>query len=244
MRRLAKGRLGETLLGHLDYYRFPERRNVWGGPFNGQKARVALFLALMRRCSPSAIIETGTYLGTTTELLSEFGCPVYTIEDHPRSYGFARARLRKRRNVTLLRGDTRKALRQLFDGPLDSLVGGTLFFYLDAHWKADLPLAEELKLVFDRCLAAMVMVDDFQVPGDPGYGFDDYGQGKALTPDYIAPVVAAHGLTAFYPATPASEESGARRGCVVLVRRSVYGEAFASLSLLRSIGDMPTESVS
>ena len=115
----------------------------------------------------------------------------------------------------------------MLDEPLRSVTGSTLFFYLDAHWNADLPLAEELEIVFARCPAAVVMVDDFQVPDDPGYGYDDYGPGKTLTPDYIAPMVASHDLAAFYPATPATEESGERRGCVVLARDDVHGAALS-----------------
>jgi len=31
------------------------------------------------------------------------------------------------------------------------------------------------------------MIDDFQVLDDPGYAYDDYGPGKALTPDLVDP---------------------------------------------------------
>jgi hypothetical protein len=112
-------------------------------------------------------------------------------------------------------------------------TASNLFIYLDAHWNADLPLADELDIVFNACPPAVVMVDDFQVPDDPGYGYDDYGPGQALTADYIAPAVEAFALMPFYPATPAAEERGARRGCVVLVRRGVHTAALASLGLLR-----------
>jgi hypothetical protein len=106
-----------------------------------------------------------------------------------------------------------------------------VFFYLDAHRGPNLPLAQELDIIFARCPAAIVMIDDFQVPGDTGYGHGV--RGKALTLDYIAPAVQAYGLAAFYPATPAVEESGWRRGCVILVRGAIHGGALASLNLLR-----------
>ncbi|MGH7488291.1 MAG: hypothetical protein ACREMY_22235, partial [bacterium] len=60
---------------------------------------------------------------------------------------------------------------------------------------------------------AVLMIDDFQVPGDPGYSFDDYGPGKALTSEYL-PELNGWGL--FYPCAPSSSETGARRGCAVL----------------------------
>jgi hypothetical protein len=187
----------------------------------------------MQRLAPAAIVETGTYLGTTTECLAGTGLPVFTVEANPHIYGFAKARLRKRSNVTLLQEDSRTALPQLFDGPLAPFAGATLFIYLDAHWKADLPLAKELETVFNRCPSAVVMVDDFLVPHDSGYGYDDYGPGSALTPAYIAAALAAHGLAAFYPSRLAARESGARRGCVVLARADMHGDALDALPLLR-----------
>jgi hypothetical protein len=90
-----------------------------------------------------------------------------------------------------------------------------VFFYLDAHGWGALPLAEELALAFRHWPAAVVMVDDFQVPGDAGYGFDDYGDGEALTLGYLAGhrVLPPH---VWFPACASEHESGARRGCVVL----------------------------
>ena len=105
--------------------------------------------------------------------------------------------------------------------------------YLDAHRGTDLSLAEELSIVFGVCTNAIVMVDDFQVPFDTGYGHDDYGPGRVLTAELIDPIVAAHSLQVFYPSTPSAEETGARRGCVVIASTSV---ALASLPLLRRIG--------
>jgi hypothetical protein len=55
-------------------------------------------------------------------------------------------------------------------------------------------------------------VDDFQVPGDHGYGYDNYGVGKALTREYIVPLVSQFELSEFYPRTPSSVETGGRRG--------------------------------
>ena len=233
---IARQLLGETTfdmvattVGMVDYYCYPKQRVTWGGPFNGQHNRQRIFKAILALLQPAAIIETGTYVGTTTEFLAQFGLPVFTVEGNPRNYGFARVRLRKWRNVSLVFGDSREALLRWFGNSLCSVTDGALFIYLDAHWYADLPLAEELDIVFKQCPAAVVMVDDFQVPDDPGYGHDDYGPGKALTVDYIAPAMERYGLVALYPATPALSESGARRGCVILARRAV-GATLASLA--------------
>src|SRR5215469_4379766 len=186
MKGIIRRLLGDTAIGMISYLLFPSRGAAWGGPFNGQLARQALFRDIIDSCQPCAIVETGTYLGTTTEFLADTGLPVYSMESDRRNYGFARARLWGRRNVSLFRGDSRKTLHKLIDGPLHAFASSnSLFFYLDAHWNDDLPLAGELELVFSRCSAAVVMIDDFQVPFDAGYAYDDYGAGKALIPQYI-----------------------------------------------------------
>jgi hypothetical protein len=116
-----------------------------------------------------------------------------------------------------------------------ALCSRALFFYLDAHWNVDLPLAEEIDLVFRRCPAAVVMIDDFPVPSDAGYGYN--GPGKALVSDYFEPAVLAHQLRAFYPATPSAVESGGRRGCIVLAKDNCLGPVLASLPLLRPVAE-------
>jgi hypothetical protein len=90
----------------------------------------------------------------------------------------------------------------------------TPFIYLDAHWEEDLPLREELEIIREAWDRAIVMIDDFAVPGDPGYGYDDYGSGKALEQDYLPPMP---GWSLCYPAVPSAEETGERRGCSVLL---------------------------
>lgn len=235
LKDIIQSLLGDTAVGMISYFRVSSRVAAWGGAFNGQLARQALFRDIVDSCQPRAIVETGTCHGTTTEFLADTGLPIYSIESDRRRYGFARARLWRRRNVSLLRGDSRETLYKLIDGPLHALARrSSLFFYLDAHWNDDLPLAGELELVFSRCSAAVVMIDDFHVPFDAGYGYDDYGANKALVPQYIAPSVLVYGLQAFYPSTSSATETGARRGCVVLANHSALVFGLSALPLLRT----------
>jgi hypothetical protein len=206
--------------------------------FNAQTARQSLFRDIITNTQPRAIIETGTCFGTTTEFMAQTGLPVFSIEANSQYYRIARARLLRRRNIQLLCGDSRATLRKLFDGPLHRLCSRALFFYLDAHWNVDLPLTEEIDIVFRRCPSAVVMIDDFRVPFDPGYGYDDYGPGKALVSDYIQPAVLAHQLRAFYPSTPSAVENGARRGCIALAKDGYLGPVLASMALLRPAEDV------
>jgi hypothetical protein len=226
--------LGDEAVGMIDYVRFPDRGDANFGPLNGQPFRQNLFRDMVERFRPVAIVETGTYRGTTTKFMAGLGLPVFSVEESLRNFGFARIRLWGHRNVKLFVGDSCDALCSWFNGPLRDMASRTLFFYLDAHWNEDLPLAEELDIVFRCCTQAVVMIDDFQVPHDKGYGYDDYGPGKALTPDYLTNAITEHGLCAFYPSTPSAQEGGWRRGCVVLAKNKVHGAALASLALLRS----------
>ena len=189
---------------------------------------------LIAAFAPAAIVETGTFHATTTEHLAEAGLPVYTMEANHTNFGFALRRLIWRRNVTMRLCDSRAGLRSLFGGPLRRRLADTVFFYLDAHWNEDLPLAEEIDIIFTHCAAAIVLIDDFEVPGDAGYGFDDYGEGRALTAAYIDEQVRTHGLAVFYPSTPSFDESGARRGCAVLVKASSHLAAMSNVPLLRA----------
>ena len=143
--------LGDEVVGAVEYLIYPDRAAAWGGPFNGQRSRQDLFHSLVERSAPIAIVETGTYLGTTTEFMAATGLPIFSVENNPRNFGYARARLWRSHNVHLLRGDSRAALRRLFDGPLRCSGNHSLFVYLDAHWNNDLPLAEELEIVFGAC---------------------------------------------------------------------------------------------
>ena len=209
--------LGEKAKGFFDYYRFPELRKAWGGPFNGQKHRQNIFAAL-KAFDFSAIMETGSFRGTTTELFARTGLPVFSCEGHPRIYGFARARLLGFRNVSLGFGDSRLQLRKILAELGPAGCGKPIFFYLDAHWQMDLPLAEELEIVLEACAQPVIMIDDFEVPDDRGYRFDRYGEGKSLIRSYIEPFISRDNLSLFYPAAPSADESGAKRGCAILVR--------------------------
>jgi hypothetical protein len=91
-----------------------------------------------------------------------------------------------------------------------------VFFYLDAHWEAHLPLRDELRIIAINWKDALILIDDFCVDDDPGYGYDDYGPMGSLTLDYIdIPELA--GYVRLFPAVESAAETGSRRGAVLLV---------------------------
>jgi hypothetical protein len=206
-------RLPPDLAGRIDLFR-PSLRDSWGGPLNGQLRRREIVRDLARRIQFDQVIETGTYRGTSTEFLSAvFGAPVTSIEANPRLFSYSSRRLAAWPDITVEFGDSRAILRRVADGA--SGKSESVFAYLDAHWEEDLPLSEELEIIASGWSHAVAMIDDFQVPGDDGYAFDDYGPGKALTADYL-PIAPLSGWSILYPLATSQEETGARRGCCVL----------------------------
>lgn len=212
MLETVKAWIGPERLGRFDYVFKPHLKRSWGGAFNDQAFRQRMYREILAAVSVTAIVETGTYRGTTTVLLAESGLPVYTVEFDPRFHSYAAMRLQTFSNVTLVRDDSRSFLRRL----IANGVCDPVFAYLDAHWNADLPLGDELRIIFDAWPTSVVMIDDFEVPGTD-YRFDDYGHGAALTLDYVRRHVDT--LTAFFPAVGPEQETGLKRGSVVLAQR-------------------------
>ena len=222
--KVAKGMVG--------YFRFPEQRAEWGGPFNGQEFRMRIFRELHRTYGFNTVIETGAYRGVTTAFLAdETGGKVRTVEAEPWSYGYCRCRFLLHRRISAEFGDSRKFLEHV--GASSSEPS---FFYLDAHWGDDLPLRDELEQILTRWDTPVIMIDDFKVPDDAHYGFDDYGKDRTLALDYIEPAIEKFRPSVFFPAARGAEETGARRGCVVLIGRKVMlpKQSFATLREYRS----------
>jgi hypothetical protein len=204
--------LPPSFIGTVDYYMHPEKLDSWGGPFNGQCFRQMIYTDLVRACKFDAIIETGTYRGSTTLFLAlnSAGAPVYTSEINTHAFEVARRRLREIPNIHMFNRDSRDFL-----STISLSDNGSSFFYLDAHWLEDVPLAEETELIARKFSTFVIMIDDFQVPNDTGYGYDDYGPGRRLSlRDF--PFDSDPRFVFYFPARPSTEESGKRRGCIVL----------------------------
>ena len=152
--------------------------------------------------------------------------PVHSCEANPVFFAIARKELAGTQNVDLHLGDSRTFLNELVSRGVHE---GRSFFYLDAHWNDDLPLVEEIEIIAGNWREFVVMIDDFQVPGDDGYGFDDYGTAKQLSLRDFGPTFERNGLVPFSPRASSAEESGYARGCVVLARRGELSETLADL---------------
>ena len=222
----VKGSLRHMRGHHSDFY-------PWGAALNASTARLEAVRQIFYRCAIQSIIETGTFRGTTTEWFAQLGVPVVSIESHPPTFEFAIRRLKRFDNVTVLPGSSTDIL-PTYLGSLVDRSAPTLI-YLDAHWEGHLPLAEELDVISRTLERFVIVVDDFEVIGDPGYSFDNYGPGKALNAEYLDRC-AGRDLARFYPSVPSNQETGTRRGWIVLTKDPEFIKILSTIDLLRPSG--------
>ena len=231
-------RLGalETAVGYLlDPMSFTGADQGEMRHFNGQKSRAAIFDAVLRLFDCESIIETGTYLGNTTRYMADTSSlSVHSCEANPVFFAIARKELADFRNVEIFLGDSRAFLNDLVSRGVHHKRS---FFYLDAHWNHDLPLIEEIEIIARNWSEFVLMIDDFEVPLDSGYGFDDYGPGKRLTLQDVGPAFERNGLVPFFPRARSADETGHMRGCVVLAKRGSLSDALAGSGLLTGLDE-------
>ncbi len=204
------------------------------GAFNGSEGRKRVFEEVLKKYRFSCIIETGTHIGETTGYLSvKSNKPVYSCETNKNMYSLARMRLKNIPGIYLYHSDSRECIKELSNNP--ETVNKEVFFYLDAHWEKDCPVVEEIELIASRWETFVIMIDDFQVPGDEGYGYDWYSPFRKMNISLIRPAIKKHKLRAFFPAIPSAQASVQPnpRGFVILTRDQEYADAMETIPLLR-----------
>ena len=221
--------LPATAASRLDWWAHARSR----GPnrsFNDQQGRRQIVAELVSTIDFTCALETGSYRGSSTLMLAELiHAAVASVECRARNQLFASRRLEPYPHASSELGDSRQFLeRRLAAG------SGPAFVYLDAHWYDDLPLADELRIIANSGREAVVLVDDFRVNDDPGYGYDDYGPGKSLDSTYLSSVPEILGWARFVPSLASAQETGARRGCVVVVHPELAALVGGLPSLRRS----------
>lgn len=114
-------------------------------------------------CNLNSFVETGTYLGRTTEWASGHFNFVYTIELSEKIFKETSTRLSKKENIRFYQGDSRCHLRNIIDS-----IGAPAIFWLDAHWSGgetagqenQCPLLQELEIIYASPYDHIVMIDD------------------------------------------------------------------------------------
>lgn len=122
-------------------------------------------------------VETGTFLGQTTQILAMNGTQVFSIEPEPKLFLRACALFRKHGNVEILNGTSEEVFPELL-----LRISGDVNFWLDGHYSEgitfkgpkDTPILDELDCIsrnMERFGRICVLIDDIRCfnPRQPGF---------------------------------------------------------------------------
>lgn len=125
------------------------------------------------------IIETGTYHGTSSRILSSVFDKVYTCEINQAYKEDIDKKINGIDNIEVMFGSSPDCLKKWFQE-----IGHDKFFlFLDAHWMEDWPIQDELQQVIDFGYKPFIFIHDFYC-GHEGWKYDSYGNIR-LDYDYV-----------------------------------------------------------
>jgi hypothetical protein len=199
--------------------------------FNGQKNRSRVFHAIDKVVSFDNYIETGTFLGMTTDFLARtatsHSAQVYSCELHDRHFAIASRVVGDHPNVHLHHANSVDFLRSLSPKVSET----TNFVYLDAHWNDYLPLRDELAII-RAWPRTVVLIDDFKVPSDSRFGWDKYDEDREICLEHIAGTFGDHAV--HFPSYPAPDEGTAHpRGYAVIALSAPLQKVLDRIPLLK-----------
>jgi len=149
---------------------------------HGDRVLRELFPTLISKLHVSSFIETGTFKAATTLFIAQKqkSLPIFTCEVLKEHFNESRWRLRKCQNVTLKKLSSPTFIRELTEG---GRLGTLPFFFLDAHGEGSeyLPLVDEVQKI-STLKKAIIVIDDFLVPGQPQFGYDVWTHNKKELP--------------------------------------------------------------
>ena len=123
----------------------------------------------------------------------------------------------------------------------DSRIGENPMFYLDAHFYEHMPLPEELMNIGELCEKAVILIDDFLVPWEPRFLYDEY-PGVRIDIDLVANTLMTRrkDLSVYLPKyDPGEDPTGKGIGFAVLLmgqKESLLPETFP-FDLLAEVKD-------
>lgn len=148
----------------------------------------AVKIAVLRRYSISKMtwVETGTWMGDTTDELAGMAYHVHSIEPQLQFVNLARRRFIGRENISVHHGTSEELFGQILND-----LSGDVAFWLDGHYSAggtfkgevDTPIMSELQVIkenLSRLGQVSIFVDDFRCFDPSNFEFSDYPERKVL----------------------------------------------------------------
>lgn len=152
--------------------------------FHGDRYLLALIDELAEHTS--SFVETGTNVGSTARYVGARWprLPVHSCEPDGDAFRAAREATRALPNVVLYNLDAQRFLEQLY-GSEPRLSEQPVLFWLDAHgYGFEWPLRFEVSFITGRQTSGALLIDDFEVPGQPQFKFAAY-DGQVCNWEYI-----------------------------------------------------------
>jgi hypothetical protein len=122
-------------------------------------------------------IESGTFMGDTTSVLSKVAKMVYSIEPEPTLFSKAEQKFRNTSNIKIIKGLSEDVFPKIIP-----TISGNICFWLDGHYSAgitfkgpqDTPISDELTVIgrnITKTRKIVVMIDDVRCfdPKNPEY---------------------------------------------------------------------------
>jgi hypothetical protein len=156
--------------------------------FHGDAYLLALVDALLDRAE--VFVETGSNVGSSLAYVARRrpGVACLSCEPDPEAFARAAGHTRDLPNVALFRLGSVEFLERVLEAQPQLTARPTLF-WLDAHgYGFEWPLREELEWITSRFDDPLILVDDFQVPGRPEFGWDEY-DGQTCSLEYVRDAV-------------------------------------------------------
>ncbi len=151
-------------------------RNLLG--FEGDTILRDKIKSLVKKHKINLIIETGTYMGGTTKVMSGWVDQVITIESNIEYMVAASKYLAGVDNVHCVHGDSAKVMKDYI------LPNRNILLLADAHWMDACPLLDELRQIAEAGIKPVIVIHDFVVPNHPELGYDSY-KGQPLNYEWI-----------------------------------------------------------
>ena len=167
--------------------------------FHSDQYLLGLVDVLLPHCA--YFVETGTHVGSTLAYVARTYPGVTCLSCEPSRQAFRQAvrNTRGLANAFIYNEDSETFLERL-GARYPDLVSQEVLFWLDAHGQGfRWPLRAELAHITGKHRAAYVLIDDFQVPGRPHFGYDTY-QDQSCSYDYIQSALnPKHRYDFYYP---------------------------------------------
>ena len=139
-------------------------------PFAGDVIAEYEFIKLKKKFDIKNVVETGSYVFSTTLWFCENFDLVYTYENNESFYSVGVDKVKTLTNVRAYLENSISGLQKLKDKIPEPTV-----FFLDAHWGAYCPLLDELDIISTLNTTPIIVIHDFKT-NNPELGFDRYDE--------------------------------------------------------------------